>query len=68
MQFFNNIAAICLEPHVKSLHITLAYQFPSNAYSNLKELAENLQPVGKSLWEIRLYSRDPRLSTHQVIF
>lgn len=60
------LSAICLEPHVKSLHVTLAYQFTSNVYKPLKNLAESLVPLEKALWELRLYSRDPRLATHHV--
>ncbi|XP_077300179.1 ecdysteroid phosphate phosphatase [Arctopsyche grandis] len=59
-------STICLEPHVKSLHVTLAYQFTSNVYKPLKNLAESLVPLEKALWELRLYSRDPRLATHHV--
>lgn len=51
---------------MKSLHITLAYQFPSNHYNCLKNLVEKLDVTHPANWELRLYSRDARLATRQV--
>lgn len=56
---------------MKNLHLTLAYQFPSSAYQSLLELVERLDTSHANSWELRLYSRDPRLAlknVHKVIY
>lgn len=46
--------------------MTLAYQFPTDVYRNLIDLVEGLDASSANNWELRLYSRDPRLATKQV--
>lgn len=57
---------ITAEPQVKSFHLTLVYQFPSNLYQQLRLMVEKLTPNSLANWELRLYSRDSRLQNSHV--
>lgn len=66
--YVNKIASlgITAEPQVKSLHLTLAYQFPSSLFQSLRLMVEKLGPNTSTNWELRLYSRDLRLQNLHV--
>lgn len=66
LKSFKTNPAISLEPHVKNLHLTMAYQFPAEVYRNLVDLVDSLDASCANNWELRMYSRDPRLATKQV--
>lgn len=64
--FLGVFSAINVKPHVQSLHLSLAYQFPSSQFTTLKALVDELDPSWSAGWELRLYSRDPRVNGKQV--
>lgn len=52
---------------MKSLHLTLAYRFdPSNADAIKSLIERNIDVKSASTYELRLYSRDPRVASKQV--
>lgn len=67
---FNRTTVLCtginVEPVKKQLHITLAYQYPGEHNDKLNKLAKEIDLKADCQWELRLYSRDPRLGKSEV--
>ncbi|KAH9369001.1 hypothetical protein HPB48_002653 [Haemaphysalis longicornis] len=60
-----------VEPYLKALHITLAYQFQLEHYATLEKLSQAINTNATACWEIRLYSRDTRIKgseVHKVLY
>lgn len=62
---------IQVEPYLKALHITLAYQFQLEHYAALEKLSQSIDTSASACWELRLYSRDTRIKgseVHKVLY
>lgn len=57
-----------VEPHKKQLHVTLAYNFPSDHLSSLEKLAKGIEVKLGCDWLAVLFSRDIRFANHEVHF
>lgn len=55
-----------MEPYLKSLHITLAYQYEAKDQAVLDRLLLDIDPNAEAVWEVRLYSREQRIKGHEV--
>lgn len=55
-----------VEPHKKQLHLTLAYNFPSEHLSSLEKLAKGIEVKLGCDWLAVLFSRDIRFANHEV--
>jgi len=63
-------SGVTIEPHKKQLHVSLAYQFPTEKKEKLETLAKALNMKAPVRWDLRLYSRDvlKGKSNYQVWF
>jgi len=56
-----------VDPHLKSLHLTLAYQFDVSQKETLISLIKStINPSTPCLWELKLYSREALAAYKQV--
>jgi len=55
-EFF--LSGVTIEPHKKQLHVSLAYQFPTEKKEKLETLAKAINFKAPVRWDLRLYSRD----------
>ncbi|KAL4112181.1 hypothetical protein QTP88_016018 [Uroleucon formosanum] len=61
------LVGVQVDPHLKSLHLTLAYQFDVSQKETLKSLIKStINPSTPCLWELKLYSREPLAAYKQV--
>ena len=61
-----NPKRIEVEPYLKSLHLTLAYQFDDSKKELLDQLISKLDLNAACTWEFRLYSREQRVKSREV--
>lgn len=63
------LVGIQVNPHLKSLHLTLAYQFDVSQKETLKSLIKStINASTPCLWELKLYSREATAANKQVTF
>lgn len=55
-----------MEPHKKQLHVTLAYNFPTDHLLSLEKLAKGIEVKLGCDWLAVLFSRDIRFANHEV--
>ncbi|XP_059932202.1 ubiquitin-associated and SH3 domain-containing protein B-like [Gadus macrocephalus] len=60
-------AEVQVEPHRKQLHVTLAYQFPSQHLATLEKLARGIEVKLGCDWLAVLFSRDIRFANHESL-
>lgn len=59
-------ASEAMKTELENLHLTIAKNFHPNEVEPLMGLANRLDLSDAREWEIRLYSRDPRVGGKQV--
>lgn len=61
-----SLSEVHVEPHKKQLHVTLAYNFPSDHLPSLEKLAKGIEVKLGCDWLAVLFSRDIRFANHEV--
>lgn len=61
------LLGVTVEPHKKQLHVSLAYQFPTDKKEKLETLAKTINLKAPARWDLRLYSRDRGKANCQVM-
>lgn len=62
------LVGVQVDPHLKSLHLTLAYQFDLSHKETLKALIASTIIAKPRSWVIKLYSREATTVHRQVTF
>ncbi|KAG7222441.1 hypothetical protein INR49_016262 [Caranx melampygus] len=60
-------AEVHVEPHKKQLHVTLAYNFPSDHLPSLEKLAKGIEVKLGCDWLAVLFSRDIRFANNETL-
>ncbi|XP_019717135.1 ubiquitin associated and SH3 domain containing Bb isoform X2 [Hippocampus comes] len=60
-------AEVHVEPHKKQLHVTLAYNFPTDHLATLEKLAKGIEVKLGCDWLAVLFSRDIRFANHETL-
>ena len=56
-----------VEPYLKSLHLTLAYQFDKSVRETLNQMVDSIVKTNTPcVWELKLFSRETRVKGHFV--
>ena len=60
------VTGVVIEPYTRHMHMSLAYRFADEHQSLIEDLASKIDTSAKCKWELRVYSRDRRVSSHEV--
>lgn len=55
-----------MEPYTRHMHMSLGYRFSDEHQAKIEELARKIDTQAKCQWELRIYSRDMRITSHEV--
>lgn len=60
------VAGVLIEPYTRHMHMSLAYRFADEHQAVIEDLASKIDASAKCKWELRVYSRDRRVASHEV--